>query len=76
MKRSTERMGLVPAGVKRPVRRIYERINAAELPETLEPEMRRHVEELYRTSNAATARALKDHGYEDLPAWLESAASG
>ena len=76
VKRSTERLGLVPAGVKRPVRRIYERINAAELPETLEPEMRRHVEELYRASNAATARALKDHGYRHLPAWLESAATG
>jgi Sulfotransferase domain len=74
LKRSTERLGLVPAGLREPLRSAYERINAGSAPR-LDPETRRHVEDLYRDSNRATAQALTSHGYQDLPDWLQVAAS-
>jgi hypothetical protein len=70
VKRSTDQMGLLPSGIRRPLRRVYERINAGEASERLKPETRAHVTELYRASNRATARMLTSHGYTDLPPWL------
>jgi hypothetical protein len=40
------------------------------LSEEFDPELRRHVAEVYRESNTETARLLADHGYSDLPGWL------
>jgi hypothetical protein len=70
LKRSTDNLGLLPSRVRRPVRRLYERINAGKFSESLDPDTRRHVAEIYRPSNEATARALTSHGYHDLPDWL------
>jgi len=74
LKRSTDRLGLLHPAVRRPLRRVYERINAGELPERLTPQTRQRVEDLYRESNAATAQILTAHGYRDLPGWLNAAA--
>jgi hypothetical protein len=72
-KRSADRLGRVHPAVRRPLRRVYERLNAGELPEHLTPERRRRVEEIYRDSNETTARMLASHGYSDLPGWLQGA---
>lgn len=73
-KRSADRLGRVHPAVRRPVRRIYERLNAGELPERLDASMRRRAEDLYKESNQATARILGSHGYSDLPPWLQDVA--
>jgi hypothetical protein len=72
-KRSADRLGRLHPAVRRPLRRVYERLNAGELPETLDPPLRQRVEEIYRESNTATARMLMSHGYHDLPDWLHIA---
>ncbi len=74
LKRSADRFGRVPAVVRRPVRRLYERVNAGELPERLTPERRRQLDDVYQASNQATARLLTTHGYQDLPDWLQVAS--
>lgn len=74
VKRASDNLGRLPSGVRRPLRRVYERVNAAELPESLDADMRKHVDDIYRASNEATAKALTAHGYRDLPAWLQVAA--
>lgn len=52
------------------LRRIYAAINGRGTAEGLDPQMRHRLQELYRESNAATARTLFLRGYRDLPAWL------
>jgi hypothetical protein len=74
IKRSGERLRLLPPAVREPLRRVYQRANAGQPPERMTPETRRHVETLYRESNELTARALTDHGYRRLPDWLRVAA--
>lgn len=74
LKRTADRLGRLHPAVRAPLRRAYERVNAGELPERLTPEMRQHVEDLYRASNEATAQLLTAHGYQDLPVWLQAPA--
>lgn len=75
VKRSGDRLRMLPPGARRPLRRMYERVNAGRPPERMDPEVRRHVEDLYRSSNEQTAHALAEHGYRDLPDWLQVSAT-
>lgn len=70
LKRSVERAGLLPAPVRASLKRAYARANSGQAPGTMSAATRDHLTTLYRESNAATARALQEHGYEALPAWL------
>jgi hypothetical protein len=51
---------------------VYARVNSGELAERMDPDVRRHVEDLYRGSTEVTARTLAAHGYTDLPSWLRT----
>ena len=70
IKRWGERLRVLPPGVRKSLREVYRRLNSGKPPEGMSAETRRHVEELYRDSNRATAAALTRHGYHDLPDWL------
>ena len=74
VKRSTERRGRIPARIREPLRRLYQRANTGRAPEGMTPELRREIEELYRESNEQTAAALRAHGYAELPPWLRERA--
>ena len=74
VKRSTERRGRIPARIREPLRRLYQRANTGRAPEGMTPELRREIEELYRESNEQTAAALRAHGYAALPPWLRERA--
>jgi len=71
LKRAGDHYRLLPPAVRDVLRRGYLRVNVGELSERQDPAVRQHVEEIYRTSNRATAEALAVHGYRDLPAWLQ-----
>ena len=73
LKRGGDRLGLLPPVVREPFRRAYLRLNTGSLPERMDPAARRRVDRIYQDSNRATAHALTDHGYTELPTWLESA---
>ena len=61
----------LPRAAQRRLERAYRHVNGGgELTEQFDPALRRHVEELYRTSNQNTARMLAERGYGDLPDWL------
>jgi hypothetical protein len=70
LKRRGERLHLLPPAVQDGLRRSYVRLNSGEQSEEFDPELRRHVADVYRESNTRTARLLADHGYSDLPGWL------
>ena len=70
VKRTTERRARIPARIREPLRRLYQRANTGQPPEGMAPELRREIEELYRESNSQTAAALRAHGYVELPPWL------
>lgn len=70
VKRSADKRNLLPAGIRDPLRRAYQRVNSGQLSERLEPDVRRHLEDDYRSSNRATRGVLVAHGYRNLPAWL------
>lgn len=72
-KRSADRLGRLHPAARRPLRRVYERLNAGAPPGQLDRALRQRVEGIYRESNAATAHLLSAHGYHDLPAWLQAA---
>lgn len=74
LKRSADRRRLLPGGVRDSLRWVYLHANAGEPPEGMDPDLRRHVADLYRASNQATAQALAAHGYRELPAWLRVSA--
>ncbi|WP_148572946.1 sulfotransferase family protein [Nocardioides caldifontis] len=74
VKRAAERRGLLPPRLKSSLRGVYQKANAGAPPEAMSDEVRRHVEELYRSSNEVTAQALLAHGYADLPTWLRVSA--
>lgn len=80
LKRWIDRARPAPAGARRAsrgrqiVRRAYEVVNAADRNETMDPHARRRVEDIYRSSNETTSRALTAHGYRDLPVWLARGA--
>lgn len=74
LKRSAEGRGRLPAFVREPVRKAYQRANSGAPPAAMEPQVRRRVEGLYRESNEQTAAALLAHGY-DLPSWLRAPAA-
>lgn len=73
VKRRGDRLGLLPPGVRDPLRKVYTRANKGRPPERMAAHTRAEVEQLYAASNAATARTLTAHGYRDLPAWLTGA---
>ena len=73
LKRSVERFGRLPDAVRDPVRRLYQRANAGDPPESMSEATRLRLEELYRSSTVETAAALRAHGYDNLPAWLQEA---
>jgi hypothetical protein len=67
---------ILPPAVQRRLQRAYLRLNSGgELTEQFDPALRRHVEELYRESNQATARMLTARGYRDLPQWLPASST-
>ncbi len=70
-KRSVDRLGRLHPAVRHPLRRVYERLNSGDPPERLDPGMRARVEDLYGESNRQTALLLTEHGYRDLPSWLQ-----
>jgi hypothetical protein len=58
--------------LKEGLRRVYTRVNTGELEETMSPQVRRRLEDRFRSSNRAVAAMLAARGYENLPSWLES----
>jgi hypothetical protein len=72
VKRSADRVGLLPPTVRASLKRAYARSNAGRAPGTMTDATRARLTDLYRESNEVTARALREHGYETLPAWLAS----
>ncbi len=75
VKRATESRARIPARIRDPLRRIYQRANSGRAPEAMTPGARQDVEGLYRESNEQTATALRAHGYTELPAWLDARAA-
>lgn len=71
LKRAAERRGRLPKPARERLKRVYQRANAGQAPEAMGETERRRVEELYQESNEATAKALRAHGYHDLPPWLQ-----
>ena len=70
VKRRSERV--LPPAAQRALRGAYARLNSGgELTERFDPALRRHIQEIYRESNAATAQLLAAHGYSELPDWLQ-----
>jgi hypothetical protein len=69
-KRVGDRLGLVPSGVRAPLRRFYQWTNHGRLDEDMAPATRLRVETIYAESNEAVAETLRSHGYRDLPEWL------
>lgn len=72
-KRAVDRLGRVHPRIRGPLRRAYERVNTAALPEQLDQTTRARAEELYLTSNQASAALLTERGYTVLPSWLQRA---
>lgn len=79
LKRAADRFHLLPprqygyyetTTLRDRLRNLYYRVNSGDLPETLDPETRQRVEDLYRDSTRAAGAALEAHGYRDLPTWL------
>ena len=62
--------------LERGLRSLYTRVNAGDLGERFTEEDRDLVTRLYGPATAALADYLRDHGYDDLPRWLEDAAGG
>ena len=75
VKRSSERRRRMPAVIREPLRKVYQRANSGRAPQAMDPVTRRQVEALYRESNEQTAAALAAHGYDDLPSWLRVPAA-
>ena len=75
VKRWVEGRRRLPAALREPLRRLYQRANSGAPPEAMSPQVRREVEALYRESNEQTAAALAAHGYDPLPGWLPVPAS-
>jgi hypothetical protein len=75
LKRRGEQLHLLPAAAQPRLRSAYARFNAGELTERMDPEMRRHVEDVYRESTKLTADLLTARGYRDLPAWLRAGSA-
>lgn len=71
-KRTLERNITLPASIRGPARRLYQRANRGAPPPSMSERTQRHVEDLYRSSTASTAKMLRAHGYDNLPPWLQS----
>jgi hypothetical protein len=66
---------VLPQAAQDRLHRAYVQLNSGgKLTEQFDPALRRHVEELYRESNATTARMLSARGYGDLPGWLTASS--
>jgi DNA-binding GntR family transcriptional regulator len=65
----------LPTVVREPIRKVYQRANSGRAPQSMSPEVRRQVEALYRESNERAAAALRAHGYQHLPDWLDAPAT-
>jgi hypothetical protein len=72
LKRTGERLNVLPAGAQLRLRPLYARLNAGELNERFDPALRARVDEIYRESNKLTADLLIGRGYQHLPEWLRS----
>lgn len=72
-KRIGDRLGILPAAIRRPLRAAYLRLNSGSLRERFDPALRRRVDELYASSNRRVADALSARGYAALPDWLDKA---
>lgn len=59
-----------PTSLRKAARKAYFSINSGEAKETLQPQTKRELTEVYRRSNEATAVVLQSHGYDRLPPWL------
>ncbi len=75
-KRKTDRINLLPEGMRERFRRGYLRMNAGSLAEQLDPAARARAETMYRASTTATSLMLREHGYTELPGWLDAGISG
>jgi hypothetical protein len=62
----------LPPRAQRGLQRAYVQLNSGELTERFDPDLRRHVEGIYRESNRATAEILGARGYTSLPEWLRA----
>lgn len=56
--------------LKERFRRLYYTINGERVTEEMQPEARARLREIYRESNAGLGRALRERGYQELPAWI------
>lgn len=74
LKRTGDRLGVLRPSLRKRLQRAYLRANAGAPPQKMEPQTRRRLEELYRTSSEETAEALMKHGAQDLPSWLQVGA--
>jgi hypothetical protein len=75
LKRRGEQLNVLPTGAQQRLRPLYARLNAGELTERFDPELRSRVQEIYRESNKLTADLLTEHGYTDLPQWLRAGSA-
>jgi hypothetical protein len=70
VKRAGDRIGVLPRGLRGPLRNLYLHANEGRAPAAMSPEERRHATALYHDSTLQTARVLVAHGYTRLPDWL------
>ena len=59
------------AKLKECLTRFYQRVNAAETQEPVDPAMLDELKAFFDPHNKRLAKILHDHGYDELPAWLE-----
>lgn len=71
LKRAGDNLGILPRPLRERMRRAYLRVNTGTPLDSLDPAMRERVDEIYRVSNRTTAAALRSHGADRLPPWLE-----
>jgi hypothetical protein len=71
VKRVGDALDVMPRPLRERLRRAYLRVNTGTPLEELDPALRERVDEIYRVSNRTTAAALRSHGTDRLPRWLE-----
>jgi hypothetical protein len=71
LKRAGDALGILPGPIRERLRRGYLRVNTDMPLDKLDPAMRDRVDQIYRVSNEITATALRAHGTERLPSWLD-----
>ncbi len=71
LKRVGDDLNILPSPLRDRMRRAYLRVNTGTPLEELDSAVRERVDEIYRLSNRTTAAALRSHGMDRLPRWLE-----